>query len=141
MSKPLNMHDGTGILATAHGKVLIAYGTTAPADNAVGYAGGALFIDTDSAAVYRNAGSATAADFDPILTGTQGAALTAQSTAITFTAPGTPDYALQDVINTNAYGFAAAEEARTFIAVVSNLQTRLAEVEARLEAAGIVAAN
>jgi len=69
------------------------------------------------------------------------AALTAQSTAITFTAPGTPDYALQDVINTNAYGFAAAEEARTFIAVVSNLQTRLAEVEAALEAAGIVAAN
>lgn len=72
----------------------------------------------------------------------QPAALTAQLTTITIAdAAGTPDYAIQAVTNTNAYGFAAAQEAISFLYVVKNLQTRLAEVEARLEAAGIVAAN
>lgn len=71
----------------------------------------------------------------------QGAALTAQLTTITHTAPGTPDYAVQDLINSNAYGFAAKDEGNSVLAVVANLQVRMAEVEARLEAAGIVAAN
>ncbi len=72
----------------------------------------------------------------------QPAALTAQLTTITIAdAAGTPDYALQAVINTNAYGFASAAEAISFLYVVKNLQTRLAEVEARLEEAGLVAAN
>lgn len=70
------------------------------------------------------------------------AAMTAQLTTITpADAEGTPDYAIQAVINSSAYGFASAQEAITFIYVVKNLQTRLAEVEAALEAAGIVAAN
>jgi hypothetical protein len=71
----------------------------------------------------------------------QGAALTAQLTTITHTAPGTPDYALQDLTNSSAYGFATKDEGNTLLSVVQNLQARLAEVEARLEAAGIVAAN
>ncbi|WP_430229914.1 hypothetical protein [Nitrosomonas communis] len=73
--------------------------------------------------------------------GAQGAALTAQVTTITHTAPGTPDYAIQDLINTSAYGFATKDEGNTVLSVIKNLQTRLAEVEARLEAAGIVIAN
>ncbi len=73
--------------------------------------------------------------------GTQGAALTAQSTSITHTAPVTPDFTIQDLINTSAYGFATKDEGNTVLAVILNLQTRLAEVEARLEAVGIVAAN
>ncbi len=74
--------------------------------------------------------------------GTQGAALTAQLTSITIAdAAGTPDYAIQAVINTNAYGFASAQEAITTLYVIQNLQVRLAEVEARLEALGIVVAN
>lgn len=73
--------------------------------------------------------------------GTQGAALTAQITTITHTAPGTPDYAIQDLINTSAYGFASKDEGNTVLKVIANLQERLAEVEARLEAVGIVAAN
>lgn len=72
----------------------------------------------------------------------QAAALTAQLTTITIAdAPGTPDYALQAVINTNAYGFASAAEAISFLYVVKNLQTRLAEVEAILEEKGLCAAN
>lgn len=67
------------------------------------------------------------------------AALTAALTTLTTVAPETPDYAIADVINNNAYGFADAEEARTVLAVIANLQTRLAEVEAQLRALGIVA--
>lgn len=71
----------------------------------------------------------------------QSAAMTAQFTTITHTAPGTPDYAIQDLTDTGGFGFASADEGNTVLKVVANLQTRLAEVEAALEAAGIVAAN
>lgn len=71
-----------------------------------------------------------------------GTALTAQLTTITpADAAGTPDYAIAAVTQTTPFGFAAAAEAITLLYVVQNLQVRLAEVEARLEAAGVVAAN
>lgn len=71
-----------------------------------------------------------------------GAALTAQLTTITIAdAAGTPDYAIQAVTNTEPYGFLDAQELISFLYVVRNLQVRLAEVEARLEAYGVVAAN
>ena len=73
--------------------------------------------------------------------GTQGAALTTQLTTITHTAPGTPDYALQDLVQNTGFGFVTADEGNTTLSVIKNLQTRLAEVEARLEGVGIVAAN
>lgn len=77
----------------------------------------------------------------PVTTG-EGAALTAQLTTITIAdAAGTPDYAIAAVTNTNAYGFSAAAEAITILYVIKNLQTRLAEVEARLEAVNLVVAN
>ena len=73
--------------------------------------------------------------------GTQGAALTAQLTTITHTAPGTPDYAIQNLTNSSGYGFVTADEGNTVLSVIANLQARLAQVEARLEALGLVAAN
>jgi hypothetical protein len=74
--------------------------------------------------------------------GTQPAALTAQLTTITpADAEGTPDYAIAAIINTSAYGFASAQEAITVLYVIKNLQVRVAELEARLEALGVVAAN
>lgn len=74
--------------------------------------------------------------------GTQGAALTAQLTTITpADAAGTPDYAIAAVTNSSPFGFSNAAEAITLLYVIQNLQVRLAEVEARLEAAGIVTAN
>lgn len=72
---------------------------------------------------------------------TQGAALTAQDTTITHTAPGTADYAIQGITSTTPFGFVTADEGNTVLKVIANLQTRLAEVEARLEGAGIIAAN
>lgn len=71
----------------------------------------------------------------------QPAALTAQVTTLTHTEPGTPDYAIQDMINTSAYGFVTKDEGNTVLKVIANLQTRLAEVEARLEECGIITAN
>lgn len=68
-------------------------------------------------------------------------ALTAQLTTITHTEPGTPDYAIQNVTNSSPYGFVSADEANSVLKVIKNLQTRLAEVEARLEEAGLIAAN
>jgi len=71
-------------------------------------------------------------------------ALTAQDTSITHTAPGTPDFAVQDLIDSgvgSAFGFATKDEGNTVLQVILNLQVRLAEVEARLEELGLVAAN
>lgn len=61
------------------------------------------------------------------------AALTAQLTTITHTAPGTPDYAIQDLVDTGGFGFKTKDEGNSVLKVVANLQTRLAEVEARLQ--------
>jgi hypothetical protein len=71
----------------------------------------------------------------------QGAALTAQLTAITHTAPSSQDFALQALVQNTGFGFVTADEGHTLLQVVANLQARLAEVEARLEGIGLVAAN
>lgn len=68
-------------------------------------------------------------------------ALTAQLTAITHTAPGTPDYALQDLVQNTGFGFATADEGNSVLKVIANLQARLAEIETVLENLGIVATN
>lgn len=73
--------------------------------------------------------------------GTQAAALTAQLTTITHTAAGTPDYAVQNLVQNTGFGFATADEGNTVLAVIANLQARCAAMEAALEGAGIVAAN
>ena len=69
------------------------------------------------------------------------AALTTQLTSITHTAPGTPDYAIQDLTNSSAYGFVTKDEGNTVLSVILNLQARLAQVEARLETIGMIASN
>jgi hypothetical protein len=62
----------------------------------------------------------------------RGAALTEQLTTVTFTAPGTPDFAWGAGTNTNAYGWTTNDEFKTAASVIANLQTRVAELEARL---------
>jgi hypothetical protein len=71
----------------------------------------------------------------------QPVALTAQLTAITHTAPGTPDYAIQDLTNSSGFGFVTKDEGNSVLKVIANLQTRLAEVEDRLESLTFVAPN
>lgn len=71
----------------------------------------------------------------------QPAAMTAQLTTITHTAPGTPDYAIQDLVNSSAYGFVTKDEGNTVLSTIKNLQARLAEVEVILEGLRACASN
>lgn len=52
-------------------------------------------------------------------------------TTITHSAPGTPDYAVQQLINSSAWGFATQDEGNSVLAVIRNLQLRVAQLEAR----------
>lgn len=146
MSQPGRVQTGFAVNPIWYdndGNILIACGTTAPANAAAGYAKGCIFIDTDSAALYRNAGTAASADFDPLALGAvQSAALTAAKAAFTIAdAEGTPDNAIAAVTSTTPFGFSNAAELITLLYKVQNLHVRVGEIEAALEAAGIVAAN
>lgn len=65
-------------------------------------------------------------------------AQTAALTDITFTAPGTADFAIQDLVQNTGFGFVTKDEGNTVLSVIKNLQDRVAELETRLEALGIV---
>lgn len=69
----------------------------------------------------------------------QPTALTAQLTTLTFTNPGTPDYAIQDLTNIGGYGFVTSDEAQTTLSVIANLQTRVGQLETKLQALGLLA--
>jgi hypothetical protein len=71
----------------------------------------------------------------------QGAALTTQLTTITSTAPGTADFAIQDLTQSTPFGFVTKDEGNAVLAVIANLQARLAQVESRLETVGLIASN
>ena len=79
---------------------------------------------------------------DPLLDGAtfvpQVAANSAALTTITSTAPGTPDYAIQDLTNSGGFGFATKDEGNSVLAVIANLQTRVAELEAKLKVYGLL---
>lgn len=66
------------------------------------------------------------------------AALTTQLTTITHTAPGTPDYAIQNLTNAGGFGFVTADEGNTLLSVVANLQTRMAQFESRVQSLGLL---
>ena len=68
----------------------------------------------------------------------KGAGLTAQLTTITSTAPGTPDYAIQDLTSTTPFGFVTKDEGNSVLSVIANLQTRVAQLESRLQALALI---
>ena len=68
----------------------------------------------------------------------EGAALTTQLTAITSTAPSTADFAIQDLTSTTPFGFVTKNEGNTVLAVIANLQTRVAQLELRFQAYGLL---
>jgi hypothetical protein len=69
----------------------------------------------------------------------QPTALTAQLTTITHTAPGTPDYAIQDLTSTTPFGFVTKDEGNTVLSVIANLQARVDELETKLQSLGLLA--
>jgi hypothetical protein len=64
-------------------------------------------------------------------------ALTTALTTVTCTVPGTPDYAIQDLA-AGGYGFVTADEAQSTIKVIANLQTRVGELETKLQSLGLI---
>lgn len=68
----------------------------------------------------------------------KGAALTTQLTTITSTAPSTPDYAIQNLTSTTPFGFVTRDEGNSVLSVIANLQTRVSELESRLQAYGLL---
>ena len=65
--------------------------------------------------------------------------LTDELTSITHTAPGTPDYAIQNLVQNTGFGFATANEGNTVLSVIANLQTRVNELETKLASLGLLA--
>ncbi len=65
-------------------------------------------------------------------------AITADLTAVTATAPGTPDYAIQDFTQTTPWGFASHDEANTVLKVLINVQLRVKDLETKLKALGLL---
>lgn len=66
-------------------------------------------------------------------------ALTEQLTTVTCSNPGTPDYAIADPTVTTPYGFTTADEFLSVVKVIANLQTRVGELEDKLQALGVLA--
>lgn len=64
--------------------------------------------------------------------------ITTQLTTLTHTAPGTPDYAIQNLTITTPYGFVTADEGNSVLKVVANLQVRVAELETLLQGLGLL---
>lgn len=69
----------------------------------------------------------------------QPTALTTQLTGITHSAPGAPDYAIQDLVDVSGFGFVTLDEGLSVLSVIANLQTRVAELESKLQSLGLVA--
>lgn len=70
MARPFTNQSGlNAAIYNELGHAMFAWGTTKPADGAVGYAKGCLFIDTDASAgsiLFCNEGTHTSADFDAV---------------------------------------------------------------------------
>lgn len=70
----------------------------------------------------------------------QQTALTASVNSLTQAgSPSVQDFNLQALTNTSAWGFASQDEGETFLQVILNMQTRINELEAKLQLANILA--
>lgn len=79
----------------------------------------------------------TTVGFFGVTPATRQTELTDELTTITHTAPGTPDYAIQNLTNASGYGFVTQNEGNTVLSVIANLQTRVNEIETKLTAYGL----
>ena len=101
----------------------------------------ALFIDggNDSIDIMHNAaGKIAFFAVTPVVRQTE---LTDELTTITHTAAGTPDFVVQDLVDSgvgSAFGFATKDEGNTVLSVIVNLQARVNELETKLTAYGLL---
>lgn len=119
-------------VTTTQRNAILADNTTSTADSTA--AKGLLVYNTTTNAlnVYNNTA------WLPVISVAAATALTASLTTCTASAPGTPDYAIADLTATSPYGFASADEGQSVLKVIINLQTKVNELEAKLQAAGLL---
>lgn len=101
----------------------------------------AEYVDSgrdDGAIMGRSSGKIGFYGTTPVV---QASAMTATLTTVTHTAPGTPDYAIQNLTQSSPFGFVTADEGNTVLSVVANLQARVSELEAIVENCGLAASN
>lgn len=89
----------------------------------------------DGAVVGKSGGTAGFFGTTPV---TKSAALTAGLTHITAKLPVSYDYVIADLTQTTPFGFASANEGQTVLTVIANLQTRVDQLEDRLQAYGLL---
>jgi hypothetical protein len=66
------------------------------------------------------------------------AALIAQFTTLTFVPPGVADYDIAAPLQNTGWGFTTADEFKTVMSVIANLQTRMAQMESRQQGLGLL---
>lgn len=116
--------------------------TSAPGtgdDSADGYSVGSRWLDTTDDRAYVCLDATTSAAVWLPASITEQTALTAKLTDLTQAGSFTPDYAIQALTNSSAWGFASQDEAETVLSVILNLQTRVSELETKLQAVDILA--
>ncbi len=69
----------------------------------------------------------------------QPTALTTAETSVTFVDENIPDFALSSLTTTSPAGFATLDEAQGFVEAMVNVQTRVGEIETKLQALGLLA--
>jgi len=129
-----NIGIGTTLFGTSAVTVLSMVNGTAPSTSPLN-----IFQMYSADIVADNAAPHFRAELGDVIKLFKGAVLTAPDTSITHTAPGTPDFAIQDLVDSgvgSAFGFATKDEGNTALQVILNLQIRVNELESRLQASG-----
>jgi len=98
----------------------------------------ALFIDASNDSIMLMGNAAGKVGFFGITAVVQQTELTDELTTVTCTAPGTPDYVIQDLVQNTGFGFVTADEGQSALKVIANLQTRVNELETKLVAYGLL---
>ena len=98
----------------------------------------AFFIDAGNEATHIMNNASGKVSFFGVTAVTRQTELTDELTSITHTAPGTPDYAVQDLTNVTPFGFVTKDEGNTVLSVIANLQARVNELETKMTAYGLL---
>jgi len=134
------------VIYKTEGGIVLCYGSAAitvlEAEAANTYAPGCIYIlvSGTSSKIYVNEGAADAvANFALVYGCDVQSSMTAELTDLTHTAPGTPDYAIQDLTTTTPYGFKTGDEGNTVLKVVQANKVRIEEINNILIALGVIA--
>lgn len=141
-SSPLIYGEFDNDIVKINGSLIVNEGGSASYDTRVesdNY--DALFIDSSNDSIVVMSSASGKIGFFGATAVVQQAELTDELTTITHSAPGTPDYAIADPVDSgggSAFGFSTADEFKTVMSVIANLQTRVNELETKLTNYGLL---